>query len=236
MGGVRLPRRRCGARRVSSGHATDSPPRHRTSRLPRLVVTSAHRAPGASPLSSVLAGTASAAGLRSSARPSRSSARLPRTSARLPRTSAQPPTSWEGRPDGLGSRNEEVGSRFQRRRCALHDVGTLRELLGACAEDLGPSPQSPDACPRGRGGPFDAIGTTVWVLSATSEVLGRTSHVLGSIAHALGRTPQVVGNCRPCLEACSVVADGALALALWFPLGGSGWCRPIWSSSRRPLA
>jgi hypothetical protein len=215
MGGVRLPRRRCGARRVSSGHATDSPPRHRTSRLPRLVVTSAHRAPGASPLSSVLAGTASAAGLRSSARPSRSS---------------------EGRPDGLGSRNEEVGSRFQRRRCALHDVGTLRELLGACAEDLGPSPQSPDACPRGRGGPFDAIGTTVWVLSATSEVLGRTSHVLGSIAHALGRTPQVVGNCRPCLEACSVVADGALALALWFPLGGSGWCRPIWSSSRRPLA
>jgi hypothetical protein len=154
MGRVRLPRRWRGARRVSFEHTTDSPPRHGTSRLPRLVVTFADRVPGASPVSSVLAGAAPVGGLRSSARPSRSSARLPRTSARLPRTSAQPPTSWERRPDGLGARNEEVGSRFQRRRCALHDVGTLREVLGACAEDLGPSPQVIGRLSEGSGSSF----------------------------------------------------------------------------------
>jgi hypothetical protein len=154
MGRVRLPRRWRGARRVSFEHTTDSPPRHGTSRLPRLVVTFADRVPGASPVSSVLAGAAPVGGLRSSARPSRSSARLPRTSARLPTTSAQPPTSWERRPDGLGARNEEVGSRFQRRRWALHDVGTLREVLGACAEDLGPSPQVIGRLSEGSGRSF----------------------------------------------------------------------------------
>jgi hypothetical protein len=65
---------------------------------------------------------------------------------------------------------------------------------------------SSDACPRGRGGSFEAIGTTVWFLRSTSPVLGRASHILGSRSYALGRTPQVVGNDRPCLEARSVVA------------------------------
>ena len=206
MGGVQLPRRRRGAHCVSSEHTTDSTPRHRTSRHPRLVVNSAHSASGASPVSSILAGTAPVGGLRSSARPSASSARHPRTSARLPRTSAQPPTSSEGRPDGLGSRNEAVGRRSQRPRCALHAVATLREVLGACAEDLGSSLQVRGRVSERSERPFEAIGTTVSVLSATSQFLGRASHSLGALAHALGRTPQVVGNDRPCLESRSVVS------------------------------
>jgi hypothetical protein len=152
MGGVRLPRRRGGARRVSSGDTTDSSPRHRTSRLARLSVTSADRAPGASPASSVLAGTAPVAGLRSSARPSASSARLPRTSARLPRTSAQPPTSWERRPDGLGARKRGWGDVFKD-----EDALSKTPARFGRSSELAPRTwdlrsRSGDACPRGRGG------------------------------------------------------------------------------------
>jgi hypothetical protein len=147
MGRGRLPRRRRGGRRVSSEQTTDSPPRQRTSGLPRPSVTSTDRAPGASPVSSVLAWTAPAVSFRSSAR-------LSRSSARLPRTSAQPPTSWERPPDGLGARNESVGRWFQRRRCAFHDVGTLQEVLGAYAEDLGPSLQVRGSVSERSGRPF----------------------------------------------------------------------------------
>ena len=74
---------------------------------------------------------------------------------------------------------------------------------------------SGEACPRGRGGPFEAIGTTVRVLRATSHVVGRASQSLGALAHALGRTTQVVGNCRPCLR--SMFRSGGLQLLRSLP-------------------
>jgi hypothetical protein len=206
MGRVRLPRRRRGARRGSSEHTTDSPPRHGTSRLPRLVETSADRSPGASPVSSVLAWTAPAVSFRSSARPSRSS-------ARLPRTSAQPPTSWERRPDGLGHETSRWGAVFKDEDALSTTSARFRRSSELTPRTSDLRSRSGEACPRGRGGPFEAIGTTFWFLRTTSRVLGRASHVLGrashvlgSLSHALGRTPEVLGNDRPYLEARSVVA------------------------------
>jgi hypothetical protein len=203
MAQARLPRRRGGARRATSERATGSPPRHRTSRLRRLFATESYCAPGASPLSSVLAGTPPAACSRTSARPSASS-------ERLPRTSAQPPTSWERSPDGLGAPNEAW-------RAAPKDEEALSTTPGGVgrSSELAPTtwevrPMSGEACPRGRGGPFEAIGTTVRVLRATSHVVGRASQSLGALAHALGRTTQVVGNCRPCLR--SMFRCGGLPL------------------------
>jgi hypothetical protein len=123
-----------------------------------------------------------------------------RRSERRPRTSAQPPTSSERPPDGLGAPNEAWGAVPKDEEALSTTPGGVGRSSDLASTTWEVRSMSGEACPRGRGGPFEAIGTTVRVLRATSHVVGRASQSLGALAHALGRTTQVVGKCRPCLR------------------------------------
>jgi hypothetical protein len=64
-------------------------------------------------------------------------------------------------------------------------------------------PRSPEARSRGRGSPFEALGTTISVLRATAQALGGPPHALGGALH-------VVVDERSCLEVRFGIADECL--------------------------